>query len=304
MELEKRLDIKVGFECNNSCRFCVQAQKRKFGSKTTVQIKKGLDAARKTGCKGVIFTGGEPTIREDILELVSYARKTGFNTIQIQTNGRMLAYMNFCKSLSDAGANEFSPALHGHTAPLHDFLTSSPGSFRQTIQGIKNIKKLGRRVVTNTVVTKPNYRHLPEIAKLLVKLDVDQFQFAFVHPAGNAYKNFDSIVPRISLAAPYIHKGLQIGIDAGKIVMAEAMPYCLMKGYEKYVSERIIPPTEIRDADYIIPDYRKERQKSGKVKFLQCKKCRHDPACEGPWKEYPEKRGSSEFLPVLKGVIK
>ena len=110
---------------------------------------------------------------------------------------------------------EFSPAVHGHIPELHDFLTRSQGSFNQTIQGIKNIKKHRVPIITNTVVTKPNYRYLPEIAKLLVKLGVNQFQLAFVHPIGNAYKNFDSIVPRISLAAPYIHRGLQIGIDAG-----------------------------------------------------------------------------------------
>lgn len=300
MKLEKRVDIKVGFRCNNNCRFCVQANKRNWGNKTTGQIKNDLNDAKKTKCEGVVFTGGEPTIRDDILEIVGYAKKIGFNTIQIQTNGRMLAYMNFCRKLTEAGANEFSPALHGHTAQLHDFLTNSPGSFRQTVQGIKNIKKLNQRVITNTVVTKPNYRHLPEIAKLLIKLDVDQFQFAFVHPIGNAGENFDSIVPNMSLAAPYIHKGLHMGIDAGIRVMAEAMPYCLMQGYEKYVSERYIPPTEIRDAGCNIFDYDERRKTESKMKFPQCKKCGYDKVCEGPWKEYPEKRGNSEFKPVKK----
>lgn len=298
MANEKRVDIKVGFDCNNNCRFCVQADKRSWGNKTTEEIEGDLDAAKKTKCKGVVFTGGEPTIRDDIFKIVGYAKRKGFKTIQIQTNGRMLAYMNFCRKFVEAGANEFSPAIHGHIASLHEFLTNSPGSFEHTVQGIKNIKKLNQYVVTNTVITKPNYRYLPEIAKLLVKLDVDQFQFAFVHPVGNAYKNFDSVVPRISMAAPYIHRGLQIGIDAGKIVMAEAMPYCMMQGYEKYISERYIPPTEIRDADYIIPDYEKERRTSGKIKFPQCKKCRYDSVCEGPWKEYSERFGGKEFRPV------
>ena len=46
---------------------------------------------------------------------------------------------------------------------------------------------------------------------------------------GNSEKNFDSIVPRVSLAAPYIHKGLDPGIAAGLLVMVEAVPFCLMK---------------------------------------------------------------------------
>ncbi len=301
MPVEKRVDVKVGFGCNNNCRFCVQAEKRRWGNKSTKQVYQDLEEAHRNGCRGVVFTGGEPAINDSILEFIGYAKETGFKTIQVQTNGRMLAYKNFCRQLIGAGANEFSPALHGHIAPLHDYLTRSPGSFKQTIKGIRNLRELGQRVITNTVVTKPNYRHLPEIAELLVKLDVDQFQFAFVHPIGNALKNFDSVVPRISLAAPYVHRGLKIGIDAGKAVMAEAMPFCLMEGYEDYVSERYIPPTEIRDAGYYIPDYGKERKSAGKKKFPECRRCKYDLVCEGPWKEYPEMLGSDEFRPVPGG---
>lgn len=295
--LEKRADIKVGFLCNNNCRFCVQAQKRHLGNKTTEQIKNDLMEARKT-CSGVVFTGGEPLIRKDILELISYAHNLDFKTIQIQTNGRMLAYMKLCKDLIKAGVTEFSPALHGPTAELHEFLTRSPGSFKQTVQGIKNLKKLGQLVITNTVVVKPNYRHLPEIARLLVNLKVDQFQFAFVHPLGNAYRYYDSVVPVMSMAAPYVHKGLQIGIDAGIKVMAEAMPYCMMHGYEKYISEDYIPLAEIRGVNYFVKDYGEWRVREGKAKFPQCKECKYKVVCEGPWREYPERKGNKEFQPV------
>jgi len=294
----RRVDLKVGFSCNNNCRFCVQAHNRAFGDKSTEYLKKEMKDARRRNID-IVFTGGEPTIRSDILELVSYARKLGYEIIQIQTNGRRFFYKEFCKQMIDAGANEFSPAVHGHIPELHDFLTRSKGSFIQTITGIKNLKKLGQRIITNTVVTKPNYRYLPEIARLLVKLRVDQFQLAFVHPIGNAYKNFDSIVPRISMAAPFIKEGLQIGIDAGITVMAEAMPYCLMKGYENYISERYIPPTEIRDAGFVIDDFTTAKKIHGKAKFEQCKKCKFNDICEGPWKEYPERFGSEEFTPIV-----
>jgi MoaA/NifB/PqqE/SkfB family radical SAM enzyme len=187
--------------------------------------------------------------------------------------------------------------LHGHIPELHNFLTQSE-SFKQTVQAIKNLKVLGQKVITNTVVVKPNYRFLSEIAKLLVKLKVNQFQFAFVHPIGNAYTNFESIVPLMSLAAPYMHKGLQTGIDAGIKVMAEAMPYCMMQGYEDYASERAIPDTEIREIGCIIEDYKKVRIEEGKLKFPQCRECKYNSICEGPWKEYPEKYGNDEFKPV------
>jgi len=294
---EKRVDIKVGFSCNNNCRFCVQAHNRAKGDRTTEEIKRDLEESRKR-CRSVVFTGGEVTIRKDVFEIVGYAKDLGYETIQIQSNCRMISSMSFLKQLINAGANEFSPALHGHIPELHDYLTRAKGSFYQAVQAIKNLRELNQTILTNTVVVKPNYRYLPKIADLLVKLNVDQFQFAFVHPIGNAYKNYDSIVPVMSLAMPYIHKGLQIGIDAGIRVMAEAMPYCMMKGYENYASERVIPSTEIKTGDSFDGDYTNTRVTEGKVKFEQCKECKYDKMCEGPWKEYPEKFGSDEFRAV------
>jgi len=299
MVVKRRLDLKVGFLCNNRCRFCVQGDKRyRYGEKTKEQVMRELKEAREKGIREVVFTGGEPTIHPNIIELVKYASELGYKRIQIQTNGRTLAVKGFVDALVEAGANEFSPALHGHIPQLHDFLTRSPGSWRQTVRGIKNVKEYGLPVITNTVVTKPNYRFLGSIAELLVKLGVDQYQFAFVHALGEAWKNFDSIVPRISLAAPYIHTGLQVGIDAGIPVMAEAMPFCLMPGYEPYVSELYIPPAIIYDANFVVEKYEKWRVTEGKLKREECKKCKFYRICEGPWREYPERRGWDEFVPV------
>jgi len=298
--MSKRVDIKTGFLCNNNCLFCVQGYNKSKGNRSTEDILKDLEEAKKTGCEGVVFTGGEVSIRDDLFELLSYAKKLRFSLIQVQTNGRRFYYKDFCKKAIDAGMNEFAPALHGHVPELHDYLTSCNGAFKQVTQAIKNVKEYGIYVITNTVVVKPNYRHLPEIAKLLINLKVDQYQFAFVHATGNAQDNFESIVPKVSLAAPYIHKGLQIGIDAGKKVMAEAMPYCVMHGYEDYVSELYIPETEIRGLKKYEPDFESVRKTQGKTKFPQCKDCEYDSICEGPWKEYPEKFGSKEFQPVRK----
>ena len=296
--MSKRVDIKTGFLCNNNCLFCVQGWRKDIGNRTTEEIFEDLDAAKKTNCDGVVFTGGEVSIRKDFFELLSYAKKLEFDVIQVQTNGRRFAYKDFCKRAIEAGMNEFGPALHGHIAELHDYLTRSKGSYEQTVQAIKNVREFGIPIITNTVVVKPNYRYLPELAQLFVDLGVSQFQFAFVHAMGTAGDNFDQMVPWVSLAEPFIKKGLQIGVDNGIKVMAEAMPFCVMKGYEKYVSELYIPDTEIRDGKSVDLDYKKTRIESGKVKFDKCKECKYDLICEGPWKEYPEKRGDEEFVPV------
>jgi len=191
-----RADIKVGYSCNNNCLFCVQGRKRSLlKDKSTQDIFKTLHQARVTS-NGVVLTGGEPSIRADFFQLLNFAKKLGYQRIQVQTNGRMFAYKDFCLTAIESGANEFGIALHGHIPQLHDYLTTARGSFSQTIKAITNLSGLNVPVYSNTVITKSNYRHLPEIARLLVYLRVKQFQFAFVHALGSAKDNFNSIVKK------------------------------------------------------------------------------------------------------------
>jgi len=293
-----RVDLKLGFSCNNRCRFCVQGDKRhRLADLDTAELKKRLDDAR-THVNSIVFTGGEVTLRPDLVELVAYARGLGFGAIQIQTNGRMFAYRKNCEELIAAGANEFSPALHGHTAELHDYLTRAKGSFAQTSRGIRNLKQLGQPVITNSVITRSNYRHLPALARLLLRLDVDQYQFAFVHPLGTALEQFHSVVPRLTLAARYVAEGLDLGIRAGRIVMTEAIPACFLPGRERYIAETIMPETRVYDAKVVLESYKEYRLTEGKTKGPQCPECVWNDPCEGPWREYPDHYGWDEFVPV------
>ncbi len=295
---QSRIDLKIGFQCNNLCRFCVQGDKRsRFSQPAYERLAAELEDGRRTA-DGVVFTGGEPTLRKDLMRLLGFARSLGYKTIQIQTNGRVFASRQFCRDAIEAGATEFSPALHGHTMQLHDYLTRSPGSFRQTVKGIRNLKDLGQVVLTNSVITRSNFRNLPLLAGLLVALGVDQFQFAFAHPVGAAGMNFSSIVPRFTLIAPHVMKGLDAGIKAGKPACTEAIPYCILPGYEDCVVEQRIPRTKVVDAEAVIEDYGEYRLREGKLKGPRCGECRRDPVCEGPWREYPEKFGFDEMVPV------
>ncbi len=298
---KKVLDIKIGYQCNNRCFFCAQGHKRdKCTFRDKEEIKKELKDTR-AGRSSVVFTGGEPTVHPDFLHLVGYARELDYKSIQIQTNGRMFGYKKFCLDAIRIGGGsaviEFSPSLHGHKAELHDYLTCAPGSFDQTVQGIKNLKALGQRVITNSVINSANYRHLPDLAKLLVKLGVDQFQFAFVHIVGTARENKKWIVPKKSDAMPYVKKGLEIGKKAGKKVTTEAIPYCLMQGYEDCVAEQIIPDGKVIEKNLIVESFADYRRNFGKVKTKKCQKCAYFHICEGPWREYPELFGWSEFKP-------
>ncbi len=298
--MPQRADIKTGYSCNNNCVHCVVGNKRGAPDWTTGKYKKELEESRKAGADEVVITGGEPTIRPDFLELVRYAKSMGFNLIQLQTNGRMFCDREFTRKTIEAGVNEFAIALHAHIAEIHDSITRVKGSFDQTVEGIRNVSKFRPGVIVNgiVVVTRYNYKFLPEIADFLISLGVGQLQYDFVHPMGNAYKYYDKVVPKISDVLPFIENGIRIAESKNTIIHIEAIPPCLLPGHEKNIVEFNMPPTELREIGRFDPNFNETKIKYGKIKGPQCKECKYDPVCEGLWKEYPEKMGFGELLPV------
>jgi len=298
----KSLDLKLGFACNNNCFSCPQAHRRHLGNLTTGQVKSLLDAGRGNGCTQVVLTGGEPTVRPDILEVIAYARAVGYEDAQLQSNGRMLSYRDFCEKLLGAGATSFMLGIHGPKPEVHDSLTQSPGSFEQAVQGVKNLVKLREKyfigiISVNSVISKISYKYASETAELFAGIGIDQLQFAFMHCVGNALKNIDLLLPTKTEIMPYLHKGLDIGLKAGLTMRAEAYPFCFLHGYEKCSSEIYAPYKDVRDAEGLREDFNQVRR-AGKRKGPQCKECRFDLVCSGPWKEYVEKYGYGELKPV------
>lgn len=295
-----RVDLKLGFDCNNHCLFCVQGDKRLHETVRPIeQIEADLAKGRERGAVELVVTGGEPTVQPHVLKVIALARRLGYERVQVQTNGRRFHYEVFCKAAVAAGATEFSPSLHGSTAEIHDALTVAPGSFKQTVRGIEHLVGMGQMVITNSVITSTNYKDLPALAKLLVALGVSQIQFAFVHILGSAEDNASWLVPRKWEVMPYVYEALDVARAAGVRSMTEAIPFCLMKGYEDHVAEDVIPDTLIFDAGNTIDDYGAYRRDEGKMRGPRCSECLYVSRCEGPWKEYPELFGWDEFVPVL-----
>lgn len=296
----KRVDIKITYQCNNRCVFCVQGDKREYAQiKSVAEIEKAMQESFTSGIRGVVLTGGEPTLHPDFLEILSIARNIGFEEIHIQTNGRRFAYLDFCIKAIKSGALQFMPSLHGHNAEIHDFLAGAKGSFDQTVQGIKNLNKLNQYVVTNTVITSKNYKYLDKITNLLVELDVDHIHLSFPHILGSAAKNRKWLIPQKSIVMPYIKNALENGIKAKKKVSIESITYCFMIGYEKYISEEMDTDTRIYDSGLAVESYKYYRKNEGKIKGLKCAKCKYYEICEGPWKEYVDLFGWDEFKPIL-----
>ncbi len=292
-----RADMKVGFACNNRCVFCAQGQKRAdCGALSFEELLERLRSVAAPG-RGLVLTGGEPTVRKDLPRLVAAARVLGFFPIQIQTNGRMLSYDRVIDALLAAGATEFSPSLHAATAECHDALTRAPGSFRDSVAGIRNLSRRGLDVVTNSVITRTNASGLPELVGLLASLGVRRAQLAFVHPVGTAFELFDSVVPRLFDIVEPIARAHEVALARGVQLVTEAVPLCFLRGREYLAVESRIPHTTVVDLDGAAADYSAWRTGEGKSHGPSCVGCARRGECEGPWREYPDVFGWEEFVP-------
>ena len=296
--IEPRADLKVGFACNNKCVFCAQGTKRsECGSIPLAELVRRLEQV-KGRTRGVVMTGGEPTVYKAIVALVRAARAMGFTQVQIQTNGRMLSYPSVLKALVEAGATEFSPSLHGSTPEIHDGLTRAKGSWRESLGGIRNLYLMGATVITNSVVTKSNTHDLPRLVALLARVGVRQAQLAYVHPVGTAAEMFDEVVPRLPDVVEPMRQAREVASRFGMRLVAEGMPYCFMRGMEEMVVEDEIPDTTVVDLNGQVENYSKWRVVEGKSHGPPCESCTMRQRCEGPWREYPDTYGWEEFVPV------
>ncbi len=305
MKKIKKTVIITGYRCNNKCVFCINAHRRHLPVKSTSEIVAEIIDARRRGATYLEFIGGEVTIRSDVLRLFACAKEAGYETISMATNGRMFAYPSFCRQIIAAGLTRIIFSIHGPRARLHDALTRQKGSFHQLLQGIRNMTALKfPDIDSNTTIVKQNYRHLPEIGRLIYDLGIRNAEFIFVDPTvGAAHADFHRMVPRLRYAAPYIRRCLDIGrVHKVDHWAARYVPLCHFIGYERQVSELL--EEERFDTEHFAPDFANlsvsaSRRQVGRIKPSKCRPCKKFKACEGIWKEYYRQYGDGELSPIL-----
>jgi MoaA/NifB/PqqE/SkfB family radical SAM enzyme len=237
--LTKRIDLNLGYSCNIKCRFCYYINdvmmRKKDKDLSTEQCKKLIEYYYRQGMRVLEFTGGEPTIRRDLLGLVGYARKTGFANISIITNGIRLADRYYAHDLVQAGVNDFLFSLHGSTADLHDFITCVPGSYKLLLAAVHNLMNKGARVRFNSVVTGTNLYDIYPRAKLFHSLGVKIINFIMFNPIEQAACSEESNFFRYSDAVLHLKRVIdEFGGFLNKLTI-RYFPFCLMPGYERYI---------------------------------------------------------------------
>lgn len=154
MSAPHRMDLMVSamtrggaWHCNQKCLHCYAAGQPMGESRelTTAEWKDVLARLRAANIPQVTFTGGEPTLRGDLVELVDAAQ---WFVTRLNTNGRLLT-PQLCRALAKASLDSVQVTLYAADAEAHNALVGAPG-FDETVQGIRNAVDAGLIVSVNT----------------------------------------------------------------------------------------------------------------------------------------------------------
>lgn len=235
MKMTRRVKVHTGLRCNAKCRFCYYWDKLDSPNPSSEEIKAKLRYAKKHGIEDIDFSGGEPTIRADFPELVSYASQLGFRYICVITNGIRMSNKEYVDKLVEAGLNDTLFSLEGHTAKVHDDLTQVPGSFERIMKSIQNAKENEVKVRTNATVTRENFKYIPHLANLLAEIKPEAVNFILFNDWCSAHKKIREMSCKYSEASPYLKEAIDTLDPIIKKITVRYTPFCFMVGYEKYV---------------------------------------------------------------------
>lgn len=221
MKAPHRMDLMVSamtkdgnWHCNLQCVHCYAAGQKQSSEQEldTETWKKILDRCREVGIPQVTFTGGEPTMRDDLAELVAYGK---WFITRINTNGVKLT-PEYCAKLREASLDSVQITLYSNDEAVHNRLVGADG-YRRTVDGIKNALAAGLSVSVNTPLCTDNRNYIDTLA-FLHEMGVLYVTCSGLITTGNATKETSS---KMTLTHAEIRE-----------VLREAVAYCAEHGME------------------------------------------------------------------------
>jgi radical SAM protein with 4Fe4S-binding SPASM domain len=166
-----RMDLALTYRCNDDCAHCYNARPRDYPEMSTAEWKQIIDKTWALGIPHIVFTGGEPTLRDDLPELIAHAEANGQIT-GMNTNARRLHDHRFVEELVAAGLDHIQITVESHDPDIHDEMVGKRGAWKQTIAGLKNVLATRLYVMTNTTMLQANYASLDATLDFLADLGV------------------------------------------------------------------------------------------------------------------------------------
>jgi len=181
--------------CPLSCPYCSNPLEleRASGELTTAEWKKILTELAEIGVLQIHFSGGEPTARKDLVELVQHASDAGLYTNLITS--AVLLTRDRLRDLADAGLCHVQISFQGSEPAIADRVGGLKDAHRKKIEVAKWTRELDLPLTVNAVMHRQNLHQLPDIIQMAVDLDADRLEVANVQYYGWALKNRAALMP-------------------------------------------------------------------------------------------------------------
>lgn len=221
-------EIALTYRCQNRCFFCYASSPergRQVSEMTTDEVKLVLDKiVSQAKVPTVSFTGGEPTLRDDLPELIAHAKGLGMR-VNLISNGIRCADASYVATLAEAGLDSAQISLEAGEAAVHDEVVAHPGAFERTMQGVRNLRAAGIHTHTNTTINRKNQQVLPALIDFLAEMGMEYLSMNMVIRTGGAVGvpdvNYQAIGDlALSLKARAEERGM-------RFVWYSPVPYCL-----------------------------------------------------------------------------
>ena len=210
------LILRVTDRCDLRCIHCfVDSGRSHVNELTTDEIKGIIDWAARNGSFRLGITGGEPTLRKDLVEIAGYARENGLWTM-ITTNGFSLTE-DLCRKLKEIEINQVDVSIDNSTAEAHDHFRGCKGSFERATQAVKMLLSHNITTAVTAVVSTRNFEDLPSLYQLARELKVPFFRADVFIALGRGQRDLALTAEQFRTVYEWMDKLHDPGIKAERI---------------------------------------------------------------------------------------
>jgi 12,18-didecarboxysiroheme deacetylase len=205
--------------CNLKCVHCYAfAEGEEYRGKnelSTEEGKKLIDDLAAFGVPVILFSGGEPLLREDLPDLIDYAVKKGMRAV-ISTNGTLITEEK-AQIFSKFSLSYIGVSIDG-IGTVNDSFRGVTGAFERAMTGIRNAKKVGIKVGLRFTINKRNYEEIPKVFDLIEKENIERVCFYHLVYAGRGSKLIDEDLSHEDArkVVDYIMDRTKASFDKGK----------------------------------------------------------------------------------------
>ena len=159
----------------------------------------------------IVFTGGDPLRRRDLLELLAHARARGLTTAVSPAVTELLTTDALCR-LKEVGVTSVSLSLDGASAATHDGIRRAHGTYERTVTAVRAALDLGLKVQINTAVLRPNVGELARIFHDLRVWGVPTWEVFFLVQVGRATEELDIRPDEYESALNFLYDASRHGV--------------------------------------------------------------------------------------------